>query len=236
MLRFVSIQAQDIKIEKEFSLIQSAYKKSEYLSYTVQYLYAKEKTPHNYIDTVNGKYRINRNRFWGVLDNVEFIQDDSLFISLYPEDKVIFLSSAAPDWMSINPNWDSIWKAKKESVKVLTQQEGDFTKIEMLYTGDSATKKTELWYNTQSHMLQKIIYVIKQPYGSASGYDESEAEQNEEGEFAVIEIRFSEYSNTEFDLSVLNANEYVKKNGKEYLPAEKYQDYKIFIGSPNLVN
>lgn len=218
--------AQETMVDKEFKKIQSAYLNKEFLSYNVQYLYARENAPDKYIDTVSGTYKINKNLYWGRLDNVEYLQTDSLFISVYEEDKVIMLNSSAPAWLQPSANLDSLYK---KGVKASVIKQGDLNMITMEYPGDSLYKKIAFWYNPEDYLVRKMLYVVKQP-------QEFNDEDAEKSEFVNIEIRFSNFSLDRFDRSLFQENLYIEKRQKEYLPSKKYTDYTVLVGSPNLLN
>jgi hypothetical protein len=227
------VYAQDAKIEKEFEQVREAYNKLEYLSYNIQYLYAREKVPGDYIDSLKGSYKVNGKRYWGMLDSVEYIQNDSFFISIYPEEKVMLLNSVAPSWVQANTDWDSIWKLQKEKLKLSIVEEGGRMKIEMRYLNDSVYKNIELWYNSKSHLMEKMICVMRQPQDFPG---EANDNVNNDNEFVIIELRFSNYKTSAFDKSILDIGRYIKKKEKEFQPSEKYPDYTVLVGSPNLIN
>jgi hypothetical protein len=226
LLFIVSGTAQETMFDKEFKKIQAAYLNKEFLSYNVQYLYARENAPDNYIDTVNGTYKINKNLYWGRLDNVEYLQTDSLFISVYEEDKVILVNSNAPAWLQPSANWDSLYK---KGVKTSLVQQGNLNMITMNYPGDSLYKKVVFWYSRQDYLVKKMLYVVRQS-------EEFKDEGAEQSEFVNIEIRFSDFNFERFDRSLFGESLYIEKRQKEYLPSKKYIDYTVLVGSPGLLN
>lgn len=234
LLLFGNAQAQDERIEQEFKKIRAAYEQLEQLSYNIQYLYAKESVPGVYIDTVNGSYKLNGKRYWGMLDSVQYIQNDSFFIALYPEEKVVLLNSAVPAWMQTNMQWDSLWKQQKEKLKVSLEETGGQIRIEMNYLQDSAYKKIELWYNSKSKLMEKMVYVMRQPEGMEEDMNDEE-ETVAKNEFVTIEVRFTNYSTAPFDKSVLDLQQYIQKKEKEYRPSDRYGDYTVLVGSPGLM-
>jgi hypothetical protein len=239
-LFFVSLYAtplfaQQINIEKEFKQMQAAYQKNEYLSYDVQYLYAKESAPAVYIDTVNGSYKINQNRYWGRLDNVEYVQTDSAFISIYEEDKVILLNSSAPVWLKTHINWDSVWRNAKGKIDLSISRDEGFNKVSMSYPKDSVYKRIDFWYSPVDFRIQKMQYVLRQPDDLMEEINGGNNAVSSD-EFVIIEIRFSNYNTTAFDKEIFVTEKYVEKRGNEFQPSIKYIDYTVLVGSPGLLN
>jgi hypothetical protein len=229
------LQAQNAGIENEFQQIRAAYEKLPYLSYQVQYLYAKEQAPGIYIDTVNGRYLLHGKKYYGMLDSVEYVQNDSLFIALYPEEQVILLNSAAPSALQANTNWDSIWKQQKENMQVTMTKEGEFTKFDMRFAGDSTYKKIELWYNSKTKLMHAMKYIMREPQELNENDDEDNEQTTQEQPFVIIEARFTNYSTAPFDRAILQTERYVQKRDKEYQPSVWYKDYTVLIGSPGLL-
>lgn len=230
----IPVLAQQVNIEQEFKQMQAAYQNNEYLSYDVQYLYARESSPSSYTDSLKGNCKIKGNLYWGQIDHVEYIQTDSLFISVYNEDKMILLNSSTPDWLKTNINWDSVWQRAKGKTDLSVSEEDGLRKISMRYHSDSVYKRVELWYTPGDYRIKKMQYVLRQPQ------ELEEADEVPEvvsiNEFAIIEIRFSNYSTSFFGKEIFETTRYVEKNEKEFQPSKNYIDYTVLAGSPGLLN
>lgn len=238
LLLCIHTTAQDSRAEQIFKEVRAAYNSYEYLSYNVDYCYAKEKTPADYIDTVTGSYKVHGNDYWGMLDSVEYMQNEKFFVAVYPEEKIIMLNSTSPAWQQANNNWDSIWLKQKHRVNTIAAEQEGRLVLTFNFYSDTVYKRIELQYNSKTKLMEKIVYVMREPAGAA-GPDDEDNEQtggNKQDEFVVMEVRFSQYSTAPFDRGLLDETRYVLKNDKEYVPAKKYQDYTILIGSPNLIN
>lgn len=233
-LHAMPVFAQQSTIEQEFKQMQAAYQNNEYLSYDVQYLYAKESAPVTYTDSLKGNCKINRNLYWGQIDHVEYIQTDSLFISVYQEDKVILLNSSIPDWLKTNINWDSVWQRAKEKTDLSISEEEGLRKISMRYHSDSIYKQVDFWYSPGDYRIKRMRYVLRPPQELEQTDEVTEAVSPEE--FAIIEIRFSNYSTSSFGKEIFETNRYVEKKEKEFQPSKNYIDYTVLVGSPNLLN
>ena len=57
---------------------------------------------------------------------------------------------------------------------------------------------------------------------------------NPENTYAIIEIFYTNYKKEPFNNVVFDTDRYVKRNGKDYLPADPYNSFKIFMGSSGL--
>lgn len=236
MLYAGSISAQQLNIEKELKLMHAAYKKHAFLSYDVQYLYAEEKSPETFIDTVVGNYKLHQGKYWGKLDNVECIQSDSFFISVYEEDKVILLNSSAPVWMQANVNWDSIWQHADTGMKISIAVVDGLNQITMENRNEkSSYKRIVFWYSPQDYLVKKMQYLVRQPR-EESDDDTNQQEEATDEELVIIEVRFSNYKSSVFDKGIFAAENYIERSGKEFKPAKRYNDYTVLVGSPDLLN
>jgi hypothetical protein len=68
-------QASDIPVES--SKLQMAYKNQPYLSFNVKYTYATEADPLTVIDSIMGNVKMSGNYYWGTMDSLEFMQNNS---------------------------------------------------------------------------------------------------------------------------------------------------------------
>jgi hypothetical protein len=78
-------------------------------------------------------------------------------------------------------------------------------------------------------------YIVSQPY-ELPEENNSPAGNEADDEMVIIEVRFSNYNLSVFDKSIFAADKYIERNGKEFLPAKRYTDYTVLIGSSDLLN
>ena len=76
-------------VPQEVAKIQAAYKNQQHLSFTVQYRYTKADEPTLTLDSAAGAFKISGNSYWGILDSMEFIQNDKYNIMLEKETRLI---------------------------------------------------------------------------------------------------------------------------------------------------
>jgi hypothetical protein len=226
----VAASAQETTPEKDLKKIQAAYQEREFLSFNIQYLYSYLKNPGVYVDTVNGRYKLNRSNYWVKLDDVEFIQNDSLLIAVYPDDKVILLNNSVPNWIEMIAGWEKLWQEKKEQLEASVDRSGEEGKIIMNYKADSNYKRIEIWYNKSTFLTTRMVFVVKQQLLLP---EEESNEENPSDDFSIIEVRLSEYDSKPFDKVIFSATNYINQSNGKVVPSLKYSGYTILSGAAN---
>ncbi|MBS4065891.1 MAG: hypothetical protein KGZ74_15130 [Chitinophagaceae bacterium] len=223
-----SAVAQEAAIDKELKKIQDAYQSRDYLSFNVQYLYSYFKEPETYIDTVYGSYKLSKNKYWAKMDDVEFIQNDSLLIAVYPEDRVLLINRAVPNWVDMISNWEKLWQQQKSKLQAAVDKSSATGKIVLNYTGDSIYKRVEIWYNQTTFLTERLVFVIKQPQFLMEDGDEEKLSDD----FSIIEVRLTAYDSKPFEPFIFSTANYINTVNGKVTPSSKYKEYTILSGAP----
>jgi hypothetical protein len=210
--------------------INKAYLSSSYLSFDIKYKYAFEATPATIEDSSMGEFKLHGYKYWGLLDSVEFMQNDSFLVALYHPEKVLSLARPAYHYSFNLPlaQWDSLF-LKTDRFTYGVGVESGWKKITVDYNAGLPYKKFEMWYDSSTYRISRIRYVISEYATHENFY-----ELPDPGDYGIVDILFSGYQTGLFDDSVFDASHYFVKSGSSYTPAVSYTNYEVFIASSGL--
>jgi hypothetical protein len=225
-----TLQAQN-PILLECMNINKAYRASSYLSFNVRYTYALDSTTIIIKDSSHATYKMNGYRYWGSIDSVEFMQNDSFQIALYKPEQVISVGLPAYNYAQTLPmaQWDSLFFRNSKFTYTMTADSG-FKKITVNYDSDMPVKKFEMWYDSVNYRIQRIRYKMDE----ATSDEEYENSGTLSGKVAIVDVFFSNYQTGTFTDDVFNSANYIYKSGSSYQPIALYEAYEVFIVSPEL--
>lgn len=238
-------QAQYDKKQEAWAAIQKltdVYGKASHLSFDVSYRYATEEAPDTWLDSLNGRFKLNGSQYWYDMNNTESICAGGYLILLFKEDQVMYL--AKPAGASLNPSgvnpasvvpgvvsqFENVLK-KDTTIQCSIKEINNQKRITIEFTVPATYKKIEYYVNSKTGYLEKMINVVR----SDQLYDASvqhlvDAEQS----YAIVETVYSNYRPENVDDSLFNISRYFKKEGDNYITVAPYNMYKIFLGTPNL--
>lgn len=254
--------AQHDKKQEAWAAIQKladVYGKATRLSFNVTYRYAAEEAPGTWLDSLNGRFKLNGNQYWYDINNTESICAGGYLILLFKEDQVMYLAKPAePAPLNIaggptsslktvaeeklpmtNPAM-AVMSAANQFEKVLkndstircsVKEINNQKRITIEFTVPATYKKIEYYINNKTGYLEKMINVVR----SDQLYDASvqhlvDAEQS----YAIVEAVYSNYRPENVDDGLFNISRYFKKEGDDYITVAPFDMYKIFLGTPNL--
>lgn len=238
-------QAQYDKKQEAWAAIQKLtdlYSKASHLSFDVSYRYAAEEAPGTWLDSLNGRFKMNGSRYWYDINNTESICAGGYLILLFKEDQVMYL--AKPAEASLDPSginqatvvpgtvsqFENVLK-NDTTIRCSVKEINNQKRITIEFTVPATYKKIEYYINSKTGYLEKMINVVR----SDQLYDASvqhlvDAEQS----YAIVETVYSNYRPENVDDSLFNISRYFKKEGDDYITVAPYNMYKIFLGTPNL--
>jgi len=208
------------------------YRGSSYLSFDVTYRYAAESNPGLYLDSLHGSYRLNGNDYWYSLDSTEVVSYQGTCVLLFKEDHIMYLvpPNSRKKEVDFMVALDSLLLHPGGMAPVL-REEGDVRKVLLTFEGRPVCKSIEYSIDKRSGYITRIRQVVK----SDQLYDPS-VRGRIEGEipYAVVDMDFSNYRSGAFGDRQLDTAQYFKKEGQQYVSVAPYDEYKIFLGAPNL--
>jgi hypothetical protein len=224
--------SQDIenrKLMDEMNKLQSLYLGVNGLSFGVKYLYASESNPRQYLDSLKGEMDIAGNRFRIVLDNTETVMNEKYLIHVFKEDKLLYLSAPANSVGNENPV--SLLSSAFAAIKNLTytiESANGLKTITVNFPSGLQYKKMAFVIDSRTGLLSKVKYVVKTgQLMDANTYTGGD-------EYSIVECLFLNYKAGITNLSLFDEKDYFFIKDNQYKPTEKYKDYSIFLGSPNL--
>ncbi|MEO5889696.1 MAG: hypothetical protein ABIQ31_05550 [Ferruginibacter sp.] len=213
---------------KKLADIAAAYKSANRLSFDVNYLYSTESRPNTYLDSLSGSFKINGNRYNYKIDSTEFIGNDSINISIFNEDKIIYVNSPA-NIQSGNPlaMIDSVMLMNQYSSATLTTV-GPLQKIAIVFNPGFMFKKVEYTITPITNLITKMVGVIE----SSEMYDPAVKPLfDKRNEYGILEVRFRNYGLSGFLDNVFSEGQYLIRVGNQYKPVGRYANYQIINGS-----
>jgi hypothetical protein len=208
------------------------YRETSYLSFDVTYRYAAEGNPGTYLDSLRGNYRLNGNDYWYSLDSTEVTSYQGTCVLLFKEDHIMYLVplNARKKNVDFLAALDSLLQHLGATAPVL-KEDGEVKKILLTFAGRSPIKSIEYSIDKRSGYISRIRQIVK----SDQLYDPSVRGRIEGGiPYAIVDMDFSNYHSGAFGERQLDTAQYFKKEGKQYVSVAPYEEYKIFLGAPNL--
>ena len=233
LLPFLRAQSPDKKHALEIlRSLSERYKSYKSLHFTITYRYASENKPGVYLDSLKGDFKMSGNRYMYRMDSTEFIGNGDLTVILYKQDRVMFLSKAAPAMQAGNPMalMDSLL-LKNDSVNCQLTETKEEQKIKISFRPGLPAREIEYTIDRKSSFVTRVVNVVQ----SKQLYDPSVRSLVEgNNSYAIVETDFTNYREGDFEESELDPGRYFKKEGKDYVALAPYNSYKIFLGTPDL--
>lgn len=205
----------------ELQKIQNSYSDSGYNSFKITYQYAKSSAPGKILDTLSFYYKIKGNSFYCKVDKIEFLQNDSINVAVYHNEKTIILSNPSVTTdkgiMAID-NWDSAFVASNIDSVYLTENNNTRT-LKFHFTPESKYSQCSITYSGKTYRPQKISYTE-----TASQYYE---EGSNKPEGIIITMHFSGINKSVFDESVFSENKFITTQDNKRTLSSNYKGYRI---------
>jgi len=200
------------------------------LSFDITCRYAEENNPTNYLESIDGKFKMSGDKYWYKLDSTEMIGNKDITVMLFKEDQIVYLAKPSRQLQSNNPlaMLDSVFFNNPSLSFSIVESENE-RKIQVT-SANGTYKKVEYDIDKKTGLINKIISIVN----AALLYDESIRTHVDGTSNAIVEVLLSNYQFQSFDTSVFDTSNYFRKEGQQYVTAPGYQTFKIFLGSPNL--
>jgi hypothetical protein len=221
------------KLLAEIKQLQNTYKKDRALQFDIRYVYSKESRPSALLDSLEGKMEVSGNNYRIELNNTVTIKNDQYVINIFKDDKLIYVTR--PSWSERSTSPSMLIDSAFANISNLTYTIDSNTSIKRLalnFPKESSYKKVLFTINNASGYVTKVRYIVKTdrllmttgPGDAAKGNDE----------YGIVEATFSNYKKGQNMPEVFDEKVFFIKKGNEYIPTDKYKDFSIFLGSPNL--
>lgn len=208
------------------------YDSTPYITFDVNYTYSTDTVYNEFTrDMIAGTYTMNGQRAKFTLGDVEYMQNDSLFITTYHKDKIIVVTRArqaiAGQYMPLRSSIDSLLNAYNAHYSITVQDnEGDtsgyvkFTKADSLATFD----QFNIYFNKDRHCINTVEYVFYEQ----DDVNDSLSKMTFPPRRKKLQIDFLNYRFDNFSESVYDTNNYVWNDEGELKPVAKLEGYKVY--------
>lgn len=210
--------------------IYKAYDSINYLSFNVKYTYSSDTVNGEFLnDQLEGSYTMAGKKAKFNLGDIEFMQNDSFFITVYNDDKFILVA----DPRTLNTGSELPMRQLIDSVLGAYQPRYSYTRTVVGDSGiltfnklDSAAqfKKFAITYDSVQNILHSIDYAFEDvvPVDSL-GYSLPPLIRQKQ-----LKVEFSNYRFDNFSNSLYDEHKYIFFEEGICKPIEKYYDFKIF--------
>jgi hypothetical protein len=220
------------KLFAEMKGLQGAYQKA--LSFDVRYTYASELHPEALLDSLNGHIEMAGNKYYYQLANTEMTANDKYVVTLFKDDKIMYLSK------SMSQNTVDPLEQMRVSMKTAGVNRCSVTekaKVKIITVGfkeGGPYKELQMDFDKSSGYLLSMRYILKTTMlMEATGGANAEAPQ-EHGEYAIVQSYYDNYKQLSQEVNQFDNTKFFYKEGGEFKPTAAYNEYKIFVGSPDL--
>lgn len=201
--------------------IRNSYSDSGYNSFTVQYRYAMEDAPGKVLDTLSAHIKIKGSNYYCTMDNMEFIQNDSINAAVYHDEKTIVLTNpatSAEKGRLVMDSWDTAFIAANIDSVMFTDDK-TFRTLHLYFTPESRYSTCIIVYDKKNYHPKKISYVQR----ATQNYVHGENKPNG----IVITMLFSAYSKAAFKDSIFNCSRFVEKQNNKWATVATYNSYSV---------
>jgi hypothetical protein len=213
----------------EMNKLADNYKLFPYLSFRLNYYYSAQESPDMHVDSLEGRVKLHGNQYWYLLDSTEAVVAGNFIVTLFKEDKIMYITKPAAALQVANPVaiLDSVLSKNDNILSTVTEKEN--TKIISIQFKDNpAFKKVEYYLDPITGLLSKVKMIVRfsllQDPSLKGIVDTNDS-------YANIEVRYTDYKKEPFSDDIFNTTTYFKKEGEVFLPVAPYDSFKIFMGT-----
>jgi predicted transcriptional regulator with HTH domain len=250
LLNWNNSAAQTATPQQIMANIYKAYDSLQYLSFNIKYTYTSDTVNGNFTnDMLQGAYTIAGKKSKFNLGDIEFIQNDSFFITVYNDDKYILVA----DPRHVNTGSELPMRQTIDSLIGAYQQHYDYS-YSYVNDDDSSLglaqlgfkkadsiaqfEKFSITYDTAQNVLHSIEYIFSEPVIVETDQSIINPPAPQATLFSTkrLRIEFSAYRFENFSDSVYDESQYIFFEDDVCKPVSKYKDYKIFYSRLGLTN
>lgn len=225
--------AKEAALQKLKQLVNT-YRQSGGLSFDALYRYAPEATPNQYLDSLQGQFKLKGNNFWYKLANMESVCNEQYLIVLFKEDDLLYLTRPTPAHAgAMNPfaALDSFMQHGKHISFELQEDNAEY-RVMLNVQLPSSNAGSTYHIDKKTGFLTKMTSKVP----AEQLYDPSVRAmvQNGQSTYAIVEVRFSNYEVGGVSDQLFDHTKYFIKQGDEFKTIPPYEMYKVFKGSTNL--
>ena len=212
--------------------VYSSYDNLKYLSFDVKYTYTSDTVNGDFVhDVLQGSYTLAGSKAKFNIGDIEFMQNDSFFITIYNNDKIILVADPrnanAGKELPMRQVMDSLVNTLSH-YNIQVSGAEDTVTLNLTAVDDIAQFiKFSLSYDTAQKVLYNIEYVFEEPV-QITEKDTLTATLQRVNRIKRFKVEFLNYRFDNFSESVYDENKYIFFENGECKPVEKYNDFRLF--------
>lgn len=226
----------DAQLQGILEQCQAAYMHNDSsLGFKMKFLYADYDKPETVLDSLEGQVEMLGNKACVNIGNIKAIKSDSVTITIFNEDKLIYVSGPVKESHEYRPA--SVFKdmlAKYGGAEKRIAVKGNLTQILLRFSDTAIYKSIRIDIDSRTNYILKIETIVRKD--AANDQVNTYTLTNTSEDYSVITTLYEDYLLTPGqDLSELNTAQYIQKNTEgKYTPSELYRNYTIFLANPQM--
>lgn len=216
--------------------IYEKYDSLTYITFDVKYIYATDTIGGKYkTDVMKGSYTMAGKKALYSIGDIQFMQNDSFFITVYPEEKYMIVADPRTrntgSQLPMRAMMDSMVQtyATHYTIKMTSDPEAEEGTIRFIKADSMAQfDRFIIKYDLENYYLNSIKYDFEEP----DVMDDDDDESTEQPEMIMrkksLTIRFTDYRIDNFSPKNYNENNYIWFDDGECKPVDKYKGYRVF--------
>ncbi|SFW81862.1 hypothetical protein [Chitinophaga sancti] len=231
----ISSHAKDTTaIKKALNMLRRVQAKSlqQPVSFDLKYTYSNEHTPYKLLDSLQGKVEMNGENYRCLLDHTETIHNGIYNIVLFKEDKLMYLAKNSKAASPVDP-LATIYSLLEAATGSSFSYQQKNTIIDVTFPANGPCKKMSIVIDTVSQRVISMNYVLKTTMLISADNQGDELPVGYE-EYALVKTNLYNYKEIAANKSRYDEKEFFYREGDVLKVTPAYQDYNIFVGSPDL--
>jgi hypothetical protein len=212
--------------------IYKKYDSLNFITFDVKYVYSTDTLNGDFNkEVLNGSYTMAGKRAKYRIGDIEFMQNDSFFISVYTKDKFILVADPHTNntgsELPMRPLMDSLIKSYGKHYTIHTKADTvlgtmTFERADSLAQFD----KFLISYDVKSHFLNAIQYDFRE--SQVINPDDTTNQPQIALRKKSLTVEISNYRIDNFSNDTYNENNYIWFEDGECKPVDRYRDFKIY--------
>ena len=203
----------------ELLKLQAVFENASYVSFNVAYYYEEDDTTGIKRDTLLGTYRVNKDKYYYILDSVEQIQNEQYLITIDKDNEVIYMQRPYASYASVLQSklMDSVFRNYYvDSMPVIDS--GAYRIIKIQFKPEAVYTDYQMVYDTSGLRPATLKYTIKKEVSQNPSFQQ----------FIRVKIVFNNFQTGLFDDSIFNIDAIVvRQNGKFVINPTSYASYSL---------
>jgi len=214
--------------------LQDVYSKNP-VSFDMYYTYTSELHPETVLDSLSGHMDIAAGKYHYLIAGTEMIANERYVITLFKDDKIMYLSKPS-ETQAVDP-----MKQIRQAVAAMGissfsfETNGNVKTIRIGFNAGGPYKEMRMKLDKKTGYLTEMQYVVKTELLMSSTDDQAQITA-QYGEFAVVSCLYTDYKTFSPQPDLFDEHKYFAYENREFSAMEAYSDYKVFVGSMNLVD